>query len=95
MEIIMATIKKTYIKFNNQFFKSFTSSGIPDDFGPKPSWTDDESQAAGYNQDDYSERDMLKSAIGIICTSLDISEDKLKLITKNVKIIPFENTLEF
>lgn len=95
MEIIMVTIKKTYIKFNNHFFKIFTSSSRPNVVGPIPTWTNDVSQAAGYNQDDYSEQDMLESAIGSICSYLDISEDKLELITKNVKIIPFENKLEF
>lgn len=91
----MATIKKTYIKFNNQFFKIFTSSNIPNFLGPKPTWTNDVSQAAGYNQDDYSEKEMFKSAICSICAYLDISEDKLEFITKDVKVIPFENTLEF
>jgi len=94
MEIIMTTIKITYIKFNNQFFKSFTSAKNPDYIWPKPTWTNDESQAAGYPQDESSQ-DMLKSAISIICSYHDISADKLELITKDVKIIPFKNTLEF
>lgn len=96
MEIIMATIKRTYIKFNNQFFKSFASSKEkdPDYIWPQPTWTDDESQAGGYTQD-QSSQDMLKSAISNICSYHDISDDKLELITKDVEIIPFENTIEF
>lgn len=93
----MATIKRTYIKFNNQFFKSFASSKEkdPDYIWPQPTWTNDVSQAAGYNPNDYSEQDMLESAIGSICAYLNISEDELELITKDVKIIPFENNLKF
>lgn len=91
MEIIMATIKKTYIKFNNQFFKSFASN--PDYIGPTPTWTDDELQACGYNPDQTSQ-DLLKSAIRHICSYHDISDDKLELITKDVEIIPFKNTLK-
>ena len=93
MEIIMATIKLTYIKFNNQFFKSFASSADPDYIWPKPTWTDDESQAVGYGQG-QSSQDMLRSAIGLICSYHDISADKLELITKDVKITPFKNTLK-
>lgn len=89
----MATIKKTYIKYNNQFFKIFTSANNPDYIWPKPTWTDDESQAVGYNQDESSQ-DMLKSAIICICSYHDISDDKLELITKDVEIIPFNKTLE-
>lgn len=90
----MTTIKRTFIKFNNQFFKTFTSAKKPDYIWPKPSWTDDESQAAGYTQDESSQ-DMLKSAISIICSYHDISADKLEFITKDVKVIPFKHKLEF
>ena len=107
MEIIMTTIKITQIKFNNQFFKSFTSNDKPKQIRwtnepshtfvsnkPKPTWTNDESQAVGYPQD-KSSQDLLKSAISNICSYHNISDDKLELITKDVKVIPFKHKLEF
>lgn len=90
----MTTIKITQIKFKNQFFKSFTSAKNPDYIWPKPTWTDDELQAMGYPQDESSQ-DLLKSAISIICSYHNISDDKLELITKDVKVIPFKHKLEF
>ncbi len=105
----MTTIKRTFIKFNNQFFKIFTSNDKPKQIRwtnepshtfvsnkPKPEWTNDESQAAGFNQDLLSEDMLLKSAIRNICSYHDISDDKLELITKDVKIIPVKKRkLEF